>query len=519
MSIASEINRIKTNISEAYNIIREKGGTLPETQDSAHLSTTIEEMPSTEDLSAELNAQDQKIAELENIIDNVTNPALQDKTVAPTTSQQVISADNDYYGLDEVTVSAVTSAIDQNITAENIKKDVSILGVTGTYEGSSGGSEPNIFVQTTEPDIKKGIWLQKNATPDYYTYDEEVFVGGTWMADGTHANIPYNFYRGGAATIGTDVYLFGSYNSSYYRTAYKYNTLTNTYTQLTNIPYDFSYGGASAVGTDVYLFGGGSSSYRRRAYKYNTLTDTYTQLTDIPYDFRNGSTVSIGTNVYLLGSTDNLKYNYKYDTLTDTYTKLTNIPNDFYSGSAVAIGTGIFLFGGLGYNKLAYKYETSNDTYTQLTDIPYMFTSGGAVAIGTDAYLFGSGQTYFKNNYKYNTLTDTYTQLTDIPYNFYSGSAVPVGTDAYLFGGEANNTKVQVYNLESKTYSQDNLVVISQGKYSSVGYEIELFDTPKDVVSPKYAFADAWYYTTANSLETDIPTYYGNGTAWVKIKN
>lgn len=33
----------------------------------------------------------------------------------------------------------ITSSIDSNIQAGNIKKDVTILGVTGTYEGSGGG--------------------------------------------------------------------------------------------------------------------------------------------------------------------------------------------------------------------------------------------------------------------------------------------------------------------------------------------------------------------------------------------
>lgn len=33
----------------------------------------------------------------------------------------------------------VTASIDSNIVAGNIKKDVTILGVTGTYEGSGGG--------------------------------------------------------------------------------------------------------------------------------------------------------------------------------------------------------------------------------------------------------------------------------------------------------------------------------------------------------------------------------------------
>ena len=44
-------------------------------------------------------------------------PVIQSKTVDPTTSQQVISPDSGYDALSSVTVNAVTSAIDQNITA------------------------------------------------------------------------------------------------------------------------------------------------------------------------------------------------------------------------------------------------------------------------------------------------------------------------------------------------------------------------------------------------------------------
>lgn len=62
---------------------------------------------------------------------------LQEKTIAPTTSQQVITPDTGYDGFSKVTVSAVTSAIDSDIVAENIKKDVDILGVVGTLEPAS----------------------------------------------------------------------------------------------------------------------------------------------------------------------------------------------------------------------------------------------------------------------------------------------------------------------------------------------------------------------------------------------
>ena len=72
-----------------------------------------------------------------NVKVNGGSVSLQDKTVSPTVSQQIIEADDDYDGLNTVTISAVTASIDSNITASNIKKGVSVLGVDGTYEDIS----------------------------------------------------------------------------------------------------------------------------------------------------------------------------------------------------------------------------------------------------------------------------------------------------------------------------------------------------------------------------------------------
>ena len=77
---------------------------------------------------------------------------LQDKTITPTTTEQFITADEGYDGLGTVTVEAVTASIDENITAENIKKDVEILGVTGSYEGSGGGGG-NATLETTDTEF------------------------------------------------------------------------------------------------------------------------------------------------------------------------------------------------------------------------------------------------------------------------------------------------------------------------------------------------------------------------------
>lgn len=72
------------------------------------------------------------------VVDIDTMHNMTQLSVTPTTSAQTITPEAPIDGYDTVNVSAVTAAIDSNITAGNIKKDVQILGVTGSYEGSGG---------------------------------------------------------------------------------------------------------------------------------------------------------------------------------------------------------------------------------------------------------------------------------------------------------------------------------------------------------------------------------------------
>ena len=61
---------------------------------------------------------------------------LQDKTITPTVEEQIVFSDDNYNGLNKVTVNAVTNEIDENIKSENIKNGVDILGITGNFVGS-----------------------------------------------------------------------------------------------------------------------------------------------------------------------------------------------------------------------------------------------------------------------------------------------------------------------------------------------------------------------------------------------
>lgn len=66
-------------------------------------------------------------------IDSIVLAVLQSKTVTPSASEQTIQPDSGYNGLSTVVVSG-----DADLVGSNIKKDVSIFGVTGTYDGSGG---------------------------------------------------------------------------------------------------------------------------------------------------------------------------------------------------------------------------------------------------------------------------------------------------------------------------------------------------------------------------------------------
>ena len=90
------------------------------------------------DTNTELVNQNKALVEdIETLVGGISiDPTLQEKTVTPTTEQQVVTPDAGNDGFSKVTINAVTSSIDSNIVAENIKKDTTILGVTGTYEGN-----------------------------------------------------------------------------------------------------------------------------------------------------------------------------------------------------------------------------------------------------------------------------------------------------------------------------------------------------------------------------------------------
>jgi hypothetical protein len=119
------------------------------------------------------------------------NPyVLDSKTVNPSTNSQTVTSDED--GLSSVTVNAVTAAIDPDLVPGNIKKDVEILGVTGTFEGGTLQSKSvnsSTSSQTVTPDGDNYGLSQVTVNP--YTVESKsqtITVNGQYSFAPTNAN-------------------------------------------------------------------------------------------------------------------------------------------------------------------------------------------------------------------------------------------------------------------------------------------------------------------------------------------
>lgn len=171
----------------------------------------------------------------------VSKPKLQEKTANPTTTTQIVTPDENYDGLSSVEILAVDNSIDDNIKAENIKKDITILGVTGTLESQT--STPNLQRKNISPTQESQrvvpdsgydglsevlVYGDGNLSPEYIRYGHDIFgvVGeyagvGPQIIDKTIEEINPDIL-GGVSAIGDYVF-------------YKCTDLTSVFLENSNI--------------------------------------------------------------------------------------------------------------------------------------------------------------------------------------------------------------------------------------------------------------------------------------------
>lgn len=387
----------------------------------------------------------------------------------------------------------------------------------------------NIFLQEEEPSIKQGLWLKTDKTFESVVFRES-HAGTEWKYTQTRKPIPYNFSSGTAERIGDFVYLFGGNNGMY--NAYKYDLVNDTYTKLSSIPRKNAVSPSVAVGNDIYLFG--YWDYYS-IYKYDVTTDKYTQISFPTGHYSTGSgVVAIGDYIYMFGSdggeTKGIKAS-RYDIKNDTWTSLTNIPYATTQPQPAVVGTDVYLICSPNYSWAggqSYKYDTINNTYTKISNPPDSFCCTSSYVDGTDIYVFGYKSGEDTVAYRYDTILDIYTKMANTEYvisgNF--SSNIEYNGEILVFGGSklgANVIGLSIEKSDSELYDTDTVIIDVKSNDIPNDYFFQLFNTNQIInklaTSNDYPFKDITYQSADGSIIKTIPTYYGDGTEWVKFKN
>ena len=240
------------------------------------------------------------ISGLVNVGERVVSPPLIDLEITPSKQEQIFNHEGEY-GYDEVKVNPIpedyiipsgtlnitengnkdvtnfsnvnvnidvkSDPILQNKSVEITQNGTTSIKADNGYDGlnnvevvtnvANGGDNTNLFIQEEEPNTKSGIWLKPNST-DVKNIKNINIIGdkitinlGDWNPQSQYQQLPYDFYLGSTAIVGTDIYIFFNATSSGINALYKYDTITNKYTRLSDVPFDSHRSTTSVIGTDV----------------------------------------------------------------------------------------------------------------------------------------------------------------------------------------------------------------------------------------------------------------------------
>lgn len=303
-------------------------------------------------------------------------------TYTPTTSNQTIASGTYLTGTQ-------TISGDANLVAGNIKKNVSIFGITGTYEGSGGGTGLQVATATATPS-SAGTSIQFTGLAGEPTSFS--IIANDTLATGASpyktAAVVYDGTSLHGQTITNTSNAQVSYDGTNFTKSYSNGTLTvtgSTYFQAVQYKLIYTYGG-SDIGTANVQVGSGATSitfteleeepsYWSCIFKSNFSTSSgYQRVIVVAYD---------GTSVYGMemdssakASTAHWSYTYNNGSLTITSSG-TNAGGYFHQPGYYQLTYATEGGGGLNLQNKTVSPTTSQQTVTYDTG----YTGLGTVTV------------------------------------------------------------------------------------------------------------------------------------------
>ena len=280
----------------------------------------------------------------------------------------------------------------------------------------------------------------------------------SWVATST-TNAPSARYYHRAVWTGSEMIIWGGYNSSYLNTGGRYNPSTDSWTatSTTSAPTGRNAFAAVWTGNEMILWGGGNASTSfNTGGRYNPATDSWTATTttNAPSARYAFPAVWTGTEMIIFGgySTGAFSSGGRYNPSNNSWTATTttNAPSARSSHAMVWTGTKMIVWGGWSTGDVPLNtgasYDPVGDSWTATStgaNVPAARWDLSSVWTGTEMIVWGGYVTSRMNTGgRYNPSTNSWvaTAITDAPsarnWAFCSQGAVWTGTDMIIWGGD-----------------------------------------------------------------------------------
>ena len=427
-----------------------------------------------------------------------------------------------------------------SIKSSLINKGQSVNNDIRTYSTaidniSTGSSSLNIYMQTTEPEKKEGIWIKQSGR----SYDIVVTDKDIDYTAGFSSIFSLPIYVRTSASLGENIYLFGydTENSVDVPKGFLFKPYNSTFEELPAPPVIPQITNLGIRNGLMYYVNG------TNLYTFNIATQEHSLVTNsLPVSVGGKASVLADNMIYfsnnLMSSTKSTFCSYNLDTgVSTTYTTIPdtqiNFSMDYKDGLIYIIG-GQYAAGNIGgiirtlnvnTNTWNYVGQYASGSNCRIRLTPHVNINGKLYMFG--CYDDAGYNSYYKVNYTLGPSNTSVTAFHSSSPRMVDGIACAVSNnEIYVFSFNDSNSQytatsktkkairyaINNRNADSSVYNKDTLLL-----YQGTTYSTELISSDSIQGRNVTYFSDVKFWDAGTQSASRDNVYIGNGTTWVKL--